>query len=170
MFVSCCAHVISKEIRKNSEPSLKLSQVSKNTNIYKGKIVIWGGEIIETVNQKDGTTILEVFERPLGWRGEPKILSYSEGRFLVLVDKYLDPYLFARGKRITVAGEIQDERIRTIGEMTYRYPVLLSKQIYLWDYEYDYPVAYYYDPWWFYPVWWWGIGFHYHYHPHRHPH
>jgi outer membrane lipoprotein len=82
----------------------------------------------------------------------------SEGRFLILIEKYLDPYLFRKGRKITVAGEIQGEKIKPIGEMDYRYPLVLSKQIYLWE-EYDYyPVPYYhpyyYDPWWDYPFWW----------------
>jgi len=99
--------------------------------------------------------------------------NLSEGRFLVLYDKYLDPYLFRNGKKITVAGEIIGEKIKPLGEMDYRYPILSSKQIYLWPeyYYYSYPY-YYYDPWWGYPYWGWGIGFRYdyfprHYHHHR---
>ncbi len=164
IFNTGCAHVISQNIRESADPSITLGQVSKNPSAFKGKIVIWGGEIIETTNQKDGTTIIEVFERPLGYRGEPKIKASSEGRFLVLSEGYLDPYLYARGRKITVAGEVLEERTKLIGEMTYRYPVILSKQIYLW--EYYYPVVYYYDPWWYYPRWWWGVGFRYHYHYH----
>ncbi len=153
-----CAHVISKDLRASADPSLTFGQVHQNSNTYKGKFVVWGGEIIETVNQKDGTTQIEAFQRPLGWGEEPKEALASEGRFLILVREYLDPYLFRRGRKITVAGEILGEKIKLLGEMDYRYPLLLSKQIYLWE-EYDYyPVPYYhpyyYDPWWDYPFWW----------------
>ena len=78
---SGCAHVISKDLRTKSDPSLTLSQVRQNLNTFKGKMVAWGGEIIETVNQQDGATQIEVFQRPLGWRGEPKETTASEGRF-----------------------------------------------------------------------------------------
>jgi outer membrane lipoprotein len=170
LFISGCAHVISKDLRSHSDLSLTLSQVNQNPNAYKGKSVVWGGEIIETVNQKDGTTQIEVFQRPLGWRGEPKETLASEGRFLILADKYLDPYIFRRGRKITVAGEIQEEKIKPLGEMDYRYPLLLSKQIHLWE-EYYYPVYYYpyyyYDPWWGYPYGWWGFGYYYRHHHHR---
>ncbi len=169
--VSSCAHVISKDIRKNSDPSLTLRQVSQNPNAYKGKLVIWGGEIIETINQKDGTTQIEVFQRALGWRGIPVDSVASEGRFLVLADKYLDPYLYQRGKKITVAGELIGEKIQPLGEMDYRYPLLSDKQIYLWPEHHYYSYPYdYYDPWWYYPYyprWWWGVGIHYHYHHHH---
>jgi len=59
---------------------------------------------------------MEVFQRALGWRGEPKETTASEGRFLVLIEKYLDPYLFRSGKKITVAGEIEGEKIKPIGK------------------------------------------------------
>ena len=100
LLFSGCAHVISKDLRTKSDPTLTLSQVRKNPNAYKGKMVVWGGEIIETVNQRDGTTQIEVFQKPLGWRGEPKDTVASEGRFLVIADKDLDPYIYRGGKRL----------------------------------------------------------------------
>jgi len=149
-----CAHVISKDLRQKVDPSLAFTQVLQNPNAYQKKIVLWGGEIIETFNQKDGTTLIEVFQRPLGWRGEPRESLTSEGRFFALTEKYLDPYLFRRGRKITVAGEIQGEKIKPVGEMEYRYPLLLSRQIYLWKEYYYYPAPYYYDFWWGHPYWW----------------
>ena len=100
----------------------------------------------ETTNQKDGTTLIEVFQRPLGWREEPKETLASEGRFLVLAEKYLDPYVFRRGKKITVAGEIQGEKIKPLGEMDYRYPIHLEQTDHLWEDYYYSPYPYYYYP------------------------
>jgi hypothetical protein len=34
-------------------------------------MVIWGGDIVKTTNQKDGTTFIEVFQLPLARRGNP---------------------------------------------------------------------------------------------------
>ena len=146
-----CAHVISKDLRASADPSLTFGQVHQNPSAYKGKLVVWGGEIVETLNQKDGTTQIEVFQRPLDREGEPKVTHASGGRFLVLVDKYLDPYVYRSGTNITVAGEISGEKIKSLGEMDYRYPLLSSKQIYLWPAYYYSPYPYYYyDPWWYY--------------------
>jgi outer membrane lipoprotein len=168
ILLSGCAHVISKDLRTKSDPSLTLSRVRQNPDAFKEKLVVWGGEIIETVNQRDGTTQIEVFQRPLGWRGEPKETNYSEGRFLVLTDYYLDSYIFRRGKKITVGGEITGEKTKPLGEMDYRYPVVSSKQIYLWpEYYYQPYPYYYYGPWWGYPYWGWGFGGYYYRHPHR---
>ena len=160
--VSGCAHVISKDLRANSDLSLTLKQVRGDPSAYNGKSVIWGGDIIQTTNQQDGTTQIEVFQRPLGWGEEPKGTLASEGRFLIVADKYLDPYIFKTGRKITVSGEIQGEQIKPLGKMDYRYPVLLSKQIYLWENCYYYPYPYYfYWPFGGYPYGGWGYGFYY---------
>lgn len=159
-----CAHVISKDLRKTIDPSVTFEQVIKNPELYKGKNVIWGGEIIDTFIHKDGTSEIEVFQRPLSSRGEPKLTDISEGRFIVHDLRYLDPYHYRRGRRITVAGEIIGQKIKPLGEMDYRYPLISAKQIYLWPEYYYYPYPYYYyDPWWYYPRWWWRLGIYYHY-------
>jgi outer membrane lipoprotein len=163
LLLSACAHVISKDLRTRSDLSLTLSQVRQHPDSFKGKWVVWGGEIIETVNQQNGTTQIEVFQHPLGWRGEPRGTYPPEGRFLVLYDKYLDPYVFRRGKKITVAGDLVGQEVKPLGEMHYRYPIVSSKEIYLWPVSYYQPYPYYYyNPWWGYPYGWGGFGFYYH--------
>jgi Starvation-inducible outer membrane lipoprotein len=162
-FLSGCAHVISKDIRNKADISLTFEKVLKNPIAFKGKTVVWGGEIVETLNQKNGTTEIEVFQIPLDSTTDaPKGSNASEGRFLILVTNYLDPYLYRKGRKITVGGEILGERIKPLGEMDYRYPLISSKEIHLWEdyyyYPYPYPYTYYYpwgyyDPWWGYPYW-----------------
>lgn len=117
LLLSGCAHVISKDLRTKSDLSLTLAQVRQSPEASRGKLVVWDGEIIEASNQEAGTTQIQVFQRPLGWRGEPKETTYSEGRFLVLADNYLDPDVFRRGRRITVAGKIIGEEAKPLGEM-----------------------------------------------------
>ena len=172
VLLSGCVHVISKDLRESADPGVAFREILKNPNAYRGKSVVWGGEIIETTNKQDGTTLIEVFQRSLNWREEP--IGSSEGRFLVRVDSYLDPYVYSQGRKITVAGEILGEDVRPLGEMDYRYPLVRSKQLHLW--EYYYPSSYYYPPWWYYDPWYpwgwgypygWGFGFGYHYHHHH---
>ncbi len=109
--ISGCAHVISGDLRANVDSSLTFTQVLENPDAYKGKSVVWGWQIIQTVNQKDGSTLIEVFKRPLGWRGKPKGTP-SEGRFLISVERYLDPNVFFMNRRIAVADEIIGEKAR----------------------------------------------------------
>ena len=67
---------------------------------------------------------------------------------------YIDPYVFRRGRRITVAGEIQGKKIMRLGDLEYPYPLLQSKQIYLWGEYYYYYYPYPYPYYWHYPYWW----------------
>jgi outer membrane lipoprotein len=152
---------ISKQLRAQADKTLTFQQVFQNPEANKGEIVIWGGDVVETINQKDGTTLIVVLQRPLDWMEEPKI-QRSEGRFIILVEGYVDPYVFRKGRRITVAGEILGRKAMRLGELEYPYPLLLSKQIYLWgEYYYNpYPYPYYpwgyygyYGPRWGYPYW-----------------
>jgi len=140
---------ISKHLRAQADKTLSFQQVFQNPEANKGKIVIWGGDVIEAINQKDGTTLIVVLQRPLDWTEEPTF-KRSEGRFIVLAEGYVDPYVFRKGRRITVAGEIQGRKVMRLGELEYPCPFLRSKQIYLWGeyYYYPYPAPYY--PWWYY--------------------
>jgi len=153
-----CAHVISRDLRAQADLTLTLEQVLQNPKAYKGKIVLWGGELIQTINQKDRTTLVEVLQRPLDWTDEPQETSSSSGRFLILVESFLDPYIYRRGRGITVAGEILGEKVKPLGEMQYHYPLILSKQVYLWKgYHYQYLPSHpwgYYNPWWYGRPWW----------------
>ena len=163
--ISGCVHVVPKQLREEVDPTLTFQQIFQNPSQYQGKTVIWGGDIIQTLNLRDGTTRIEVFERPLNWREEPKDTLSSGGRFLIRVEKYLDPYIYRRGMKITVAGVILGEETKPLGELDYRYPLLLSKQITLWE-EYVYPL-FYYDPWWGYPYGWgFPRGWYFRYHLH----
>jgi outer membrane lipoprotein len=150
---------VSKQLRAQADRMVTFRQVFQNPEAYKGKIVIWGGEIIETINQKDGTTLIVTLQHPLDWMEEPKI-QRTEGRFIILVEGYVDPYVFRRGRRITIAGEIIGRKAMRLGELEYPYPLLQSKEIYLWrPYDY-YPPPYYpsgfygfYGPWGRTPYW-----------------
>ncbi len=152
IFFSGCLP-ISKQLRAQADKTLTFRQVLQNPEAYKGKIVIWGGEVVETINQKDGTTLIIVLQRPLDWTQEPEFRR-SEGRFIVLAQGYIDPYVFSRGRRITVAGEIEGKKIMKLGELEYPYPVLLSKQLYLWGQYYYYAYPYYWHYPYGYPYWW----------------
>jgi outer membrane lipoprotein len=143
---------ISKELRAQTDRTVSFRQVFQNPEANKGKIVIWGGEIIETINQKDGTTLIVILQRPLDWMEEPKF-QRSEGRFIVRAEGYVDPYVFKRGRRITVAGEILERKVMRLGELEYPYPLLQSKQLYLWGEYYYSPYPYPYRYYRGYPYW-----------------
>jgi outer membrane lipoprotein len=145
--MSGCA-IISPELRSKVDSSLTFKEVFQSPWAYKGKIVLWGGEIIQSLPQKDGTTMIEVLRWPLNWREAPRRTVSFQGKFLVLVKGHLDLSLYKRGKDITVAGEIEGEiegkENQQLSDNTYRYPLILSKELYLWK-NYFYPYSSVYD-------------------------
>lgn len=171
---SGCTGVISEQIRNETDTSLSFGQILRDVNSYKGRTVIWGGEIIKTEIQKDGTALIEVYERPLRINDAPDLSCASEGRFLIYSAEYLDPYIYKTGRKITVGGKISGEEIRRIGEMDYHYPLVISKEIYVWSESRYYDVSpyfFYEEPWWGYPSWGhpyygWPLYIPHHHHPH----
>jgi outer membrane lipoprotein len=139
VFLSACAPVIFEEIRGEIDTSVSFKEVVQNPNSYQGKIVLWGGEIIQTLSQKDGSTLIEVLEWPLGWTERPRRTVSFQGEFLVLLKEPVSPSFYRKGEKITVVGEIlgsiQGEEIKSISDPTYRYPLLVSKEIHLWKWH-----------------------------------
>jgi len=135
-FVLGCAPVISTELKAGADTSITFREVQKNPGAYKDKIVLWGGEIIQILPQENGTTLIEVLEWPLGWWDKPRKTVDFHGKFLVLGKEPLDTSIYKRGNRITIAGEIQGEiegsKIRELTDSTYRYPVVLGKEMHVW--------------------------------------
>ena len=151
LLLSKCAHVMSDKVRGEAVPVLQLKQVSQDPESFKGKTVIWGGEIVATENQKDGTALVTIYQRPLTSYYAPDIYSDSEGRFILKTDKYLDPYSYSKGRKITIGGVILGGENKREGEIEYWYTAVSAKEIHLWDeahYRNSDPFYYYNDPFW----------------------
>ncbi|MCF6159551.1 MAG: hypothetical protein E3K32_13500 [wastewater metagenome] len=158
-----CAPVISKSIREQVNPNITIQEVLSNPERYKGEIIIVSGDIIDATITREGT-LLKVMQRPTGAWGKPKNVDETAGRFLATADFYLDPYIYKKGRKVTVGGEVQGVRELPEGEIRYRYPVIHVKEIYLWPVErrYYYPYYYPYRPYYYYDdYWWWRRGFWY---------
>jgi outer membrane lipoprotein len=66
--------------------------------------VILGGYILETKNLTD-ETIVEVLQAPLTFQVEPKSKDLSEGRFIVSHKGFLDPEVYNKDRKLTVANQ-----------------------------------------------------------------
>lgn len=151
-----CAPVISKQIRDQVRPETTFTEVLKDPERYQGQMIVLSGVIISATNTKEGT-LLQVLQRPAGFRGQPKGGDKTEGRFLALVIQYLDMYVYTQGREVTVAGDVQGKRTLPLDKTEYTYPLIHAKELYLWpvieDSDYDlYP---YYHPFFYYDNYWW---------------
>jgi outer membrane lipoprotein len=128
--------------------------VHQDPEAYRGEVVIWGGVIIETVNQPEGT-LVTLLETPLDSMGFPNDAEYSRGRFMVRTAKYLDPEVYRKGVKLTLVASVAGKEVRTLGETQYQYAILWPRELHIWKERAPY---YYYPPWrfyWGYPYWYW---------------
>lgn len=156
LFINGCAtYVTSAKLRQQAVPNLPFSVVLKNPDRYVGRTVIWGGIIIETINEPN-STMIKILQTPLGYGEEPESDTASEGRFIAKVPGYLDNQVYRPGKKVTVAGKIIGKQVQPLGQTTYAYPLVSVEEINLWQTPSRYWWPYYY---WNYPVpFYWGWG------------
>lgn len=159
LLLAGCASQIPRAVSEPAPSKLSVAQARASQGPI-DRQVRWGGTIAKVENHKTETWI-EVVERPLDNNGRPRQLDQSGGRFLARVDGFLDPVIYTLGRRITVAGLLQENITRPIGDYTYTFPVVKVTSFYLWP---QLPQPVYRDPW--YDPW---HPWHYPFHDPRYP-
>ncbi len=165
--IFACTPVLRKDYMETGIKNVPLSDLTQNSAQYKGKLFILGGIIVNTKVTEEGS-LVEAIYLHVDARGYPE--GGSDGRYLALYPKeggMLDPQIYRKGKRITLAAEFEDTRQGKIDDAKYVYPVFVIKDSYLWEEKAYYYQPYYYpyyygDPFWWgtpYPYWWqWPYG------------
>ncbi len=149
LFFTVSCSVMSRQIREQSLQSVSFSTLLHNINEYSGNMVILGGYILATENKVD-KTMIQVIQAPLTFRDYPDLKDKSEGRFVVVHKGFLDPEIYQKDRRITVAGILVGGQVEDIGQCPYECLKLESREIYLWP-EYDESDYWLYDdPYYFY--------------------
>jgi outer membrane lipoprotein len=130
--VASCAPPFAKGTLEKVDRSISFRELQRDPDTFKGRWVMLAGVIIETRNTKDGTTI-EVLQRPMDRRGRPYETDVTEGRFIIMTDRFLDAAVYHRGRRIAVVAEVAGRKILPLGEIKYQYPVVVAKELHLWE-------------------------------------
>ncbi len=143
-----CASIVPPELAGQVNRRVTGADLLGDPERYSGQTVLAGGEIL-LVRNTPGQTELEILERPLRYE-EPMLSDRSAGRFLIRQRGFLDPAVYAVGRRVTVVGTVTGVEQRKIGDVDYRYPVLESRRLKLWPLQMAYyPNLFYrYDPVW----------------------
>jgi outer membrane lipoprotein len=97
----------------------------------RGKIALWGGTILDTINLKEMTQV-EVLAYPLSSSHRPLLDKKPLGRFIIQQQGYLEPTSYAQGRLLTVMGKVAETQSGKVGESAYTYPVIDATQLYLW--------------------------------------
>lgn len=135
-----------REVMQRVDEGALFSLVRENPDRYRGKTVLWGGVIVETEVGPQETRIL-IVNTALDMRKRPDNVDRSEGRFIAIQKGYLDPAIYARGREITVVGEVSGQEERPLGAISYRYPAVTIERLMLWE-KSGSTIIYYYGSSW----------------------
>jgi outer membrane lipoprotein len=156
--VCSCAPVLRKDIMDAAIRNISPGDLQKNPEIYRGKLLVLGGIVINTKLTAEGS-LIEALYVPVDSRGYLEEIGTSPGRIYALFPQesgILDPVIFRSDREITFAGEFAGLRQGKIDEMDYSFPLFIIRALYLWEERKFYYMPYYdYDPFfWGYPYWW----------------
>jgi outer membrane lipoprotein len=127
-----CAPPFAKGALEKVDRSISFRALQRAPDTFKGRWVMLAGVIIEARNTKEGTSI-EVLQRPMDSRGRPYETDDTEGRFIIMTDRFLDAAVYHPGRRIAVIAEVVGRKILPLGEIEYQYPVVVAKELHLWE-------------------------------------
>ncbi len=137
-FLAACATPVLETSRVNKNLTLTLALDTFDN--MQGQYALWGGIILSGKNLEK-TTELEILAYPLDDYFEPIKDSKSFGRFILVKQGYLELGEYAKGRAVSVVGELTGKRTGKVGDSQYTYPVLEVQQIKIWPEE----SKYYYD-------------------------
>ena len=149
-----CAGNVPRAISEKPATPLSVPEARRAEAGLSGAAIRWGGTIARIENRQTETWI-EIVDRPLDRYGRPLETDRSGGRFLVRVQEFLDPQVYATGRQVTVAGTLEKNLQRNIGDHPYTYPLVKAGAVYLWPPLKEWS-PYYYDPFWHDPWHPWG--------------
>jgi outer membrane lipoprotein len=163
---------IPASIRQAPPRDPQLAQVRDHIDAYRGAPVRWGG-VIEVVETGDGQTWIRIRKYELDEYGKPESGSPSQGRFIAQIDNLLDADSYTQGRKITVAGQLEEKTRGVFTHQSSALPLVEVREHYLWDrddyvhfprYEYRYYSDRYYR---YHPYPRYRFGFHFG-HGHHH--
>ena len=124
---------IPETLEPQIDQNLTFTEVLTSPESYKGHLILLGGRILNAKRLKEGTQV-ELLQLPLNKYQEPTTdLTLSQGRVLVLHQKFLDPATLMPGMLVTFVGEVSGATTDKLDDVDYRYPTLTVKHWYVWS-------------------------------------
>ncbi|MDD2659852.1 MAG: Slp family lipoprotein [Methylococcales bacterium] len=161
LFLSACSN-LPPAIEEPPLYDISYNEAARNIAQFKDAPVRWGGVIIDVENEQN-FSLVQVLYYPLNSYGRPRTDKPNGGRFLIKSPEFLDPAVYTKDTEITVAGTLNGDVERKIGNKSLRLPMILAKVIHLWPantysnyYGYGYPYYGYYGYYPYSPYYWGG--------------
>ncbi|OGV41391.1 MAG: hypothetical protein A2X46_16310 [Lentisphaerae bacterium GWF2_57_35] len=137
-FLTGCALLdIPPNLKARISKDIRFQDVLRDAEAFKGRTVMWGGQIVKVTHAKDGS-YAEILQIPLTWEGSPTYSDASEGRYLVVFKQYLDAEVYRPRRKVTIVGEVLGRTDKPIQDdsVEYSYPLISGEYIRLWPRTY----------------------------------
>jgi outer membrane lipoprotein len=134
--VGCSA--IPAAVEKRALPAMPFPVLIEQASQHIGKTLILGGYVLEVQNFKDQTHIAAI-QAPLDADQKPKTRDLSQGLILLKYSGFLDPQVYSKDSKITVAGELLGSSTTKNFPSDYPYIELQLTHIHLWSAQYSNP-------------------------------
>jgi outer membrane lipoprotein len=134
VFLQGCTYAISPNVANKADRTIPFEKLQADPEAYKGKLLILGGTILQTSPLRKGT-LIEVAQKRLDYWGKPERTDRTAGRFFLFYLGLLDSMVYSPGRDITAAGDVLGVSNPMLGDKQYDYPVILSKELRLWEQE-----------------------------------
>ena len=106
-------------------------QAANDIGVYRGTKVLWGGLLLSSTTLEQSTQF-ELLAYPLDSKQRPNTAKTALGRFILVLDGFLEPFDYAEGRVITATGRLTETKEGVVGAARYQFPVVEAEDIYLW--------------------------------------
>lgn len=131
VLLASCANRYPESISEKVNKDVTVKDIQNGLKVDNSFVIRWGG-VIANINNHQKETWLEIVQLPLAENGEPQKSDTTDGRFLVKINAFLDPAIYAKGRIFTVVGALSGVTKGKIGEHDYQYPVVNADGYQLW--------------------------------------
>jgi outer membrane lipoprotein len=106
-------------------------QVAQTPERYTNGNVVWGGRIVQVDNFSDHSEV-ELLAYPLDSSQRPKANDSGNGRFIAVMQGYVEPIDYPPGALMTVSGQLNGSRAGKVGQANYVFPMIRVTQSHVW--------------------------------------
>jgi outer membrane lipoprotein len=134
ILLSGCAsqRIVPESLELLVDRTVSFRDVLASPESYKGRVLVLGGVVLNAKRLHDSTQI-ELLQLPLDDGEEPSLdRQQSQGRFLALQQKFLDPATMVEGTRVTIVGEVSGAKTDRLDDIQYQFPTLIVKHLHVW--------------------------------------
>ncbi|HMM67556.1 MAG TPA: Slp family lipoprotein [Dokdonella sp.] len=107
------------------------ADVQQQPESFHGAEVVWGGRIVAVENRAD-TTEVEIVAYPLDRDQQPSPEEPTQGRFILVLPGFVEPFDYPAGRHLTVQGILSGTRVGRVQEHEYVYPLVRAKAVHVW--------------------------------------